>query len=67
MPVSSSVGFFTTVQNDVWFCFLLRAKWHEVPIGDKSTSYFVYALYDALKNAPTAILQSARKFLFKIT
>ena len=35
MPISSSVGFFTIVQNDVRFCFLLRGKWHEVPIGDK--------------------------------
>ena len=38
MPVSSSVGFFTVVQNDVWFRFLLRGKWHEVPIGDKNVS-----------------------------
>ncbi|MDD7213776.1 MAG: hypothetical protein PUH90_00495 [Clostridia bacterium] len=35
IPISSSVGFFTIVQNDVSFCFLLRGKWHEVPIGDK--------------------------------
>ncbi|MDD7214636.1 MAG: hypothetical protein PUH90_04975 [Clostridia bacterium] len=46
-PVSSSVGFFTIVQNDVRFCFLLQAKWHEVPIGDKkygikpTTIYFL--------------------------
>ena len=26
MPVSSSVGFFTIVQNDVRFCFLLRGR-----------------------------------------
>ena len=35
MPVSSSVGSFTIVQDDVRLCFLLRGKWHEVPIGDK--------------------------------
>ena len=39
MPVSSSVGFFTIVQNDVRFCFLLRGKWHEVPIGDKKVRH----------------------------
>ena len=37
------------------------------PIG--TSCHFAYALYDALKNAPTAILQSARKLfnLIKIT
>ena len=31
-----SVGYFADAQYDVIFCFLLRGKWHEVPIGDKS-------------------------------
>ena len=38
VPVSSSVGSFTIVQDDVRLRFLLRGKWHEVPIGD-FTSY----------------------------
>ena len=31
------VGYFAYAQYDVHSCFLLRGKWHGVPIGDKST------------------------------
>ena len=31
------VGYFADAQYDVHSCFLLRGKWHEVPIGDISS------------------------------